>query len=179
MATAMSVDDFDDGHEPLSEGLWYLDRDAECDAALAAELREALDVFGSRRACRDRKVSSRAEEFRVAINDLDHLFDDGHSDYGYEGSGIGEWDVLYLIAVSCLRLACLAFAKAVALGELLLSGQLNRIDEIVEARRLLRCAEPRVPPPSRTSRSIPDLALAPPLPRVALLSDDVMVALAA
>jgi hypothetical protein len=178
----MSVDDFDIGPDgySMADVLEYADVSDErgkvhdydelCDALTWSE--------SSRQLRRDPKVIRARERLRVAIGPL-WCEDDGNSDQGYYSEpNYGYWDELYPIADKRRREMSRALSASAAIRERL--RELARVVNNIPTRlQWLPADEPPVPPPSRTSRSKPDLALAPPLPRVALLSDDAMVALAA
>jgi hypothetical protein len=188
MAAALSLDDFDsDCYVDLDD----FDSDFYVDPSEYSEYRDYYDALvadlddrwqvheqlqRSRRLRRDPRLKEAVERLRVALNDL-WLFDDGHSDEGYEGPNLAEWETFLPVADDYLRAARLAFAATIALTDL--RRALSRADLIAAVGpRWIASPEPRTRPPSRVRRSEPDLALAPPLFRVALQSDDVIAAAA-
>jgi len=176
----VSEDVWDSDCEPLCDHVWEYVDTSEYDGLVADhdDLCRALDTLGaSRRLRRDTNVRQLAERLRSLVSDL-WSYDDGHSDYGHDGPNFCEWDHLYPIADACVHDAGLAIAALTALAdlvhELFRAGAADPADQSMPRR-----PEPLARPPSLLARSAPDLALAPPLPRVALPSDDVTVATAA
>lgn len=137
---------------------------------------EMLDrLVGLRRVRRRRDLSATGACLRNALDCYE--YDDEHSDEGFEELNEGRWCEQRPVADRCLRDFRLAFEAEIAWAELL--REFARFEAVTLMRpRWLPSPEPRVNPPSRVSRSEPDLALAPPLYRVALPSDDVIAAAA-
>lgn len=132
-------------------------------------------LWASRRLRRDHRLAAVAERLRVLIDSL-WSEDDGHSDYGYDGPNLHEWDDVYPLADACVHDAAsiiAAWAEAVSLLR-----ELVRSTDLVAAHPPWRHSEVHVRPPSYLARSEPDLALAPPAVRVALFSDDATTAAA-
>jgi hypothetical protein len=144
------------------------------------ELENACQFAQSnRRFRRDRMIALAADRLQDALEPL-YSFDDGHSDYGYEGVNYSEWDTLYPPALETFEDLERATKAAERLWELQLTVEALADDESeAEQRQAILRREPDTSPPTRLLRSQPDLAIAPPLPRVAPLSDDAVVTLAA
>lgn len=181
----MSIDDFEAGEygHALCDDWSARDEYGDDPDGYLAEyerLCAALDAYGSRRHDRDPRVRAARERLRCAVRQL-YVFDDGHSSFGYEGPNVGEWDELQPVANRCLRdlrllVALMVVAKT---AHKRLRKLYRTFKSVTSAPNCLpRRLEIRAKPPSAVRRSEPDLALAPPLSCVALLSDDAVAALA-
>jgi hypothetical protein len=134
---------------------------------MAGDLHEfMLDCYACLAVCRavgihrDHRASVLFEALRRQVDALDDQDNDiPHSD---------------LLLGCVLLLGCLQDAVHPLLAMIALLDRLRAWSNAdTKLPWLAQQHEPEIPLPSRVSRSEPDLALAPPLPCVALLSDDV------
>lgn len=149
------------------------------------DLEVAYDDSRRNRALRrSGRVATAADSLRTASAQL-WQFDDGHSDFGYDGPIFNLGDDLHATAVSArgnLSDAIAALLAAIASRFKPLRRRVRRVrrDAMLIMRRQWRQAhEGRASPPKRPALSNPKVAHAPPCLSVVLRRDDVTTGIAA